>query len=230
MADLLALTLSGFALGIISGANPCALPLVPGFIGYLSTRSSALGSYERSFIGIIVVLGVTTGMVGFAAAATAFHTSLGGLLTVATPAVVVVLLLFGTLLITNHSPFYRIPQVKLPRAKSPLLMAYAYGGLYGVIALPCSSLVILPFTIAVSLSGLAALGAFVIFLSFGLGLGLPVILVSFLSRAQGDWLARQIAMRSRAMNVVAGAILIGVAIYDLLVVQQFIGVYLLRTG
>jgi cytochrome c-type biogenesis protein len=226
MADLLALTLSGFALGIISGANPCALPLVPGFIGYLSTRTNELGSYERSFIGIIVVLGVISGMVGFAVAATAFHTSLGGLLTVATPVVIVVLLLFGTLLIVNHNPFYRLPQVRLPQARSSLLLAYAYGGLYGVIALPCSSLVILPFTIAVSLSGVAALSAFVIFLSFGLGLGLPVIVVSLLSRAQGDWLVKQMARRSRAMNMVAGAILIGVAIYDLLVVQQLIGVYL----
>lgn len=225
MADMLALTLSGFALGIISGANPCALPLVPGFIGYLSSRTNDLGSFERSFIGIIVVLGVISGMVGFAAAATAFHTSLGWLLTVATPVVVVVLLLFGTLLIVNHNPFSRIPQVKLPQARSPLLLAYGYGSLYGVIALPCSSLVILPFTIAVSLSGVAALGAFVIFLSFGLGLGLPVIVVSLLSRAQGDWLVKQMARRSRAMNMVAGAILIGVAIYDLLVVQRFIGIY-----
>ena len=226
MADLLALTLSGFALGIISGANPCALPLVPGFIGYLSTRSSELGSYERSFIGIIVVMGLISGMVGFAAAATVFHTSLGGLLTVATPVVVAVLLLFGILLIANHNPFYRIPQVTLPQAKSPILMAFVYGGLYGVIALPCSSLVILPFTIAVSLSSVAAFGAFVVFLSFGLGLGLPVIVVSFMSRVQGDWLVRQIARRSRAMNTIAGVILIGVAIYDLLVVQQFIRFYL----
>ncbi len=226
MADLLALTLSGFALGIISGANPCALPLVPGFIGYLSSQSKELGKHEKSFVGIIVALGVISGMVAFAVGATVFHTSLGGLLTVATPIVVILLLFFGALLIANHNPFYRIPQVRLPRIKSHLLSAYAYGGLYGVIALPCSSLVILPFTVAVSLSPIAALSAFTIFLSFGLGLGLPVMLVSLLSRAQGDWLVRQIAKRSRGMNVFAGVLLIGVAIYDLLVVLPFLRIYL----
>ncbi len=226
MADLLALTLSGFALGIVSGANPCTLPLVPGFLGYLSSQSKQLGKHEKSFVGIVVTLGVISGMVAFAVAATVFHTSLGGLLTLATPVAVIVLLLFGALLITNHNPFYGIPQVRLPRVRSHLLSAYAYGGLYGVIALPCSSLVILPFTVAVSLSSIAALSAFVIFLSFGLGLGLPVIIVSFLSRAQGDWLVREFAKRARVMDTLAGLILIGVAIYDIIIVFPFIRIYL----
>ncbi len=60
--------------------------------------------------------------------------------------------------------------------------------------------------------------------------GLLVMVVSMLSRVQGDWLVRQIAKRSRTMNVVAGVILIGVAVYDLVVVQQFIGLYLPRSG
>ncbi len=147
-------------------------------------------------------------------------------MTVATPVVVAVLILFGALLIVNHNPFYRIPQLRIPRMGNPLFSAFAYGGLYGVIALPCSSLVILPFTIAVSLSQVAALDAFVIFLAFGLGLGLPVIVVSFLSRAQGDWLVRQFARRTRLMNTVAGIIMIGVAVYDIVIVYPFLRVYL----
>jgi cytochrome c-type biogenesis protein len=186
MADLLALSASAFSLGILSGGSPCALPLVPGFIGYLSTQADKLGERARSFVGIAVVLGVTTGMVLFALGAAFFHTSLTILITAATPVVVGILILFGTLLIVNHNPFYRLPQVHIPRMGSPLFSAYAYGGLYGVIALPCSSLVILPFTIAISLSSLSAIEAFIIFLTFGLGLGLPVVIISILSRAQGD--------------------------------------------
>jgi cytochrome c-type biogenesis protein len=165
-------------------------------------------------------------MVLFALAAAVFHASLTGLITVATPIVIGILIMFGSLLIVNHNPFYRLPQVTLPRMKSPLVAAYAYGGLFGVIALPCSSLVILPFTIAISLSSVSAFEAFVIFLTFGLGLGLPVMLVSFLSRAQGDWLVRQFASRNRLMNSVAGAIMIGVAVYDLVVVYPFLQLYL----
>src|SRR6266852_79558 len=215
MADLLALSASAFSLGILSGGSPCALPLVPGFIGYLATQADKLGERARSLIGIAVILGVTTGMVVFALGAALFHTSLTILITAATPVVVGILILFGALLILNHNPFYRLPQVHIPRMGSPLFSAFAYGGLYGVIALPCSSLVILPFTIAVSLSSVSLVSSFTIFLSFGLGLGLPVIIVSVLSRAQGDWLVRWFAIHNRTMNLLAGVLLIGIALYDL---------------
>ena len=226
MGDLVALAISAFSLGIISGGSPCALPLVPGFISYISTQGNSLGNRGRYFVGLIVILGVTTGMVGFAMAATVFHTSLASLITVATPIVVGILILFGALLIVNHNPFYRLPQLSLPKTKSPLLMAFGYGGLYGVIALPCSSLVLLPFTIAVSLSSVSAFQAFTVFLIFGLGLGLPVVVVSLLSRAQGDWLVRQFAQRARLMDLVGGGIMIGLALYDLIILYPTLTLYL----
>jgi cytochrome c-type biogenesis protein len=226
MADVLALSLSAFSLGIISGGSPCALPLVPGFIGYLSTQADKLGERARSLVGIAVVLGVTTGMVVFALGAAIFHTSLTLLITAATPVVVAILILFGTLLILNHNPFYRMPQLRIPRIGNPLISAYAYGGLYGVIALPCGSLVILPFTIAISLSSLSAIEAFLIFLTFGLGLGLPVVIVSIVSRAQGDWLVKQFARRMRLTNTLAGVIMIGIALYDLIILYPSLQLFL----
>ena len=226
MVDLLALSASAFSVGILPGGSPCALPLLPGFISYLSTQAGKLGNQGKSFVGLAIILGVTTGMVAFALVAALLHASLGGLITIATPFVVGILILFGSLLIINHNPFYHLPQFTLPKTMSPLLSAYAYGGLYGVIALPCSSLVLLPFTIAVSLSNVSAIEAFLVFLIFGLGLGLPVIVVSVLSRAQGDWLVKQLASRARLMNTVAGIIMIGVAVYDLVIVYPFLNLYL----
>ena len=105
-------------------------------------------------------------------------------------------------------------------------MAFGYGGLYGVIALPCSSLVLLPFTIAVSLSTVSAFQAFILFLIFGLGLGLPVVVVSVLSRAQGDWLVRQFARRARLLDIVGGGIMIGLALYDLIILYPTLSLYL----
>jgi len=110
LGDIIALSLSAFSLGIISGGSPCALPLVPGFISYLSTQAPKLGNRGRYLVGLVVILGVTTGMVGFASAATLFHASLTSLITFATPIVVGILILFGSLLILNHNPFYRFPQ------------------------------------------------------------------------------------------------------------------------
>ena len=226
MGDILALSLSAFSLGIVSGGSPCALPLVPGFISFLSTQADKLGDRGRSFVGIIVILGVTSGMVAFALAAALFHASLTTLITAATPVVVAILILFGSLLIVSHNPFYRIPQFTIPKMRSPLITAFAYGALYGVIALPCSSLVLLPFTIAVSLSTVSAFQAFIIFLTFGLGLGLPVVVVSLVSRAQGDWLVRQFAKRNRLMSLSAGGIMIGLGVYDLIIVYPLLHLYL----
>lgn len=226
MGDILALSLSAFSLGIISGGSPCALPLVPGFISYLSTQGNNLGNRGRSLVGLIVILGVTAGMVGFATAATLLHASLTSLITLATPVVVGILIIFGSLLILNHNPFCRLPQLKVPRIGTPLLMAFGYGGLYGVIALPCSSLILLPFTIAVSLSTISAFQAFTLFLIFGLGLGLPVVVVSVLSRAQGDWLVRQFAQRARLMDIVGGSIMIGLALYDLIILYPTLSLLL----
>ncbi len=226
MSDILALSASAFSLGIISGGSPCALPLVPGFIGYLSTQADKFGERARSIVGVVVILGVMTGMVAFALAAAIFHTSLTILITAATPLVVAILVVFGALLVLNHNPFYRLPQLHIPKIGNPLVSAYAYGGLYGVIALPCSSLVIFPFTIAVTLSSGSAVEAFIVFLTFGLGLGLPVMVVSLLARAQGDWLVKQFASQARLMNTFAGLIMIGIAVYDVLILYPSLQLFL----
>jgi cytochrome c-type biogenesis protein len=165
-------------------------------------------------------------MVCFATAATLFHASLTSLITIATPVVVGFLIIFGSLLIMNLNPFYRIPQFTVPKIQNPLLMAFAYGGLYGVIALPCSSLVLLPFTLAITLSTVSAFQAFSIFLIFGFGLGMPVVVVSLLSRAQGDWLVRQFAIRARLMGLLGGAVMIGLALYDLVILYPQLSLYL----
>lgn len=221
-----------FAVGILAGGNPCALPLLPGFVGYLSSRGDSLQERDRSLVGVLIILGVVSSMLAFALVATIARVALGGLLTAATPVIVAVLVFFGALLIANHNPFYRLPVLKVPRLKNNLLEAYAYGGLYGVIALPCSSLIVIPTAFAISISSTAVgtLSVFLLYLVFGLGLGLPVMVVSLVSRVQGDWLVRQIAMRARTMNMVAGFILIGVAIYDLVVVQRLISASLPGTG
>ncbi len=225
MVELFSL-LAFFSLGILSGGHPCALPLLPGFIGYLSSRSGQLQDREKSLVGLLIVLGVTTGMIGFAVGATLARASLGRLLTAATPVIIVLLILFGAMLILGHNPFYRLPYVKVPQVRSHLLEAYAYGGLYGVIALPCSAPVIFPVILGLTIPGADTLGTFILFLVFGLGLGLPVIVVSLLSQAQGNWLVRQFAKRTRTMNILAGVLLIGVAIYDLIIVYPFLQIYL----
>jgi len=52
------------------------------------------------------------------------------------------------------------------------------------------------------------------------------VIVSILSRAQGDWLVRQFASRTRLMNIIAGMIMIGVALYDLIILYPSLQLFL----
>ena len=53
------------------------------------------------------------------------------------------------------------------------------------------------------------------FLWFGLGFGLPLLALSFLSGASQRWITRQFAQRARLINVVGGVLLVVVGVYDL---------------
>ena len=68
---------------------------------------------------------------------------------------------------------------------------------------------------ALSLTAGEALGRLNVFLLFGPGFGLPLLLLSFLSGVAQRWITRQFALLARKINVVAGVLLVGIGIYDL---------------
>ncbi len=68
---------------------------------------------------------------------------------------------------------------------------------------------------ALSLTPADVIDKLSVFLWFGLGFGLPLLILSFLSGAAQRWITRMFARRARLINVVGGVLLIGVAIYDL---------------
>ena len=70
--------------------------------------------------------------------------------------------------------------MRIPVLRRPLLNAYAYGLLYGPVALPCSGpLVVAIF--ALSFSVAEALSKLWVFLWFGFGFGVPLLTLSLLS-------------------------------------------------
>ena len=102
----------------------------------------------------------------------------------------------------------------MPVLRKPLLNAYVYGLLYGPIALPCSGpLVVAIFALSVGVE--EALAKLWVFLWFGLGFGVPLLVISFLSGTLQHRLTRLFALHGRLINAVGGILLIGVAVYDL---------------
>jgi len=135
-------------------------------------------------------------------------------LAVIIPLADLLILFLGVLLLLDRNPFKKLPSIQIPVLRHPFLNAYAYGLLYGPIALPCSGPLVVGI-FAISLTTGEAFGILWSFVWFGLGFGLPLLILSLLSGALQHQLTTLFAKYSRAINVAGGLLLIGIASYDL---------------
>jgi cytochrome c-type biogenesis protein len=151
--------------------------------------------------------------------------SIGAALTVVIPIAYILIIILGIALLLNYNPFKALPQVQVPVLSNPYVNAYVYGLLYGPIALPCSGpLVVGIFTY--SLTTAEVLSKLSIFLWFGVGFGLPLLLLSFLSGAAQQWVVRFFARHSRIINIIGGLLLVSVGLYGLISNWALIKTYL----
>jgi cytochrome c-type biogenesis protein len=206
---------TSMSLGLLSATSPCILPLYPGFLAYLSGVQGATGgSRGRYFLGFFVLGGVLTMMLALGLFIALISVSVGQALAVAIPLADLLIISLGVMLLLNVNPFKRLPQIRVPVLSNPYANAFVYGLLYGPIALPCSGpLVVGIFTL--SLTAGEALSKLGVFGWFGLGFGLPLLALSFLSGASQRSLTRLFAQHARLINVIGGLLLIGVGVYDL---------------
>jgi cytochrome c-type biogenesis protein len=205
--------LTSLTFGLLATASPCVLPLYPGFLAYLSGTGGGQGRV-RYFLGVFVLAGVLTAMLALGALIAVLSVSIGSVLAIVIPIAIAAIALLGVLLLFDRNPFYKLPQVKVPLLRRPALNAYAYGLLYGPIAMPCSgplvvAIFVYSFTLGESLSKLWA------FAWFGIGFGLPLLAISLLSGAVQRDLTRWFAQHSRAINFAGGLLLLAIAAYNL---------------
>jgi cytochrome c-type biogenesis protein len=201
-------------LGLLSTTSPCVLPLYPGFLAYLSGQSETGSTKLRYFLGLFVLTGVLSMMIALGGLIAALSVSIGRVLAYIIPVADAVILLFGVLLLLDHNPFKSLPQIQVPVLRHPLLNAYLYGLLYGPIALPCSGPLLVGI-FALSFTVEEAFSKLWVFVWFGLGFGIPLLLLSLLSGVFQRRLTSFLARHSRIINVFGGLLLVGVAIYDL---------------
>jgi cytochrome c-type biogenesis protein len=204
-----------FAAGLASAASPCLLPLYPGFLAYLSANAGSLAGRRASgLLGLLVLAGLLTTMIVLGAVLVVVSVPVGRVASFLVPIVDVLLLVLGVLLIAGRNPFNRLPGLGVPIVRNPYGQAYVYGVMLGPIALPCAG----PFLaamLAVSVGFgdvVLRLGTFVV---FGLGFGLPLVLLSLLAGARQRSIVRFVLTHHRAIEVISGVVLIGVALWDL---------------
>ncbi len=205
---------TSLTLGLLATTSPCVLPLYPGFLAYLSGGQVGLPNKAgRYFLGFFVLLGVLTMMLALGGLIALLSVSVGRALSFITPIADALIILLGVLLLLNVNPFKALPQIQVPVLSHPFVNAFLYGLLYGPIALPCSGPLVVGI-FALSLTVAEALSKLTVFFWFGMGFGLPLLALSFLSGAAQRWITRQFAMRARTINVVGGLLLVAVGLYD----------------
>jgi cytochrome c-type biogenesis protein len=164
-------------------------------------------------LGLIVLAGVLVMMLFMGLLIALASLPVGQALAVVIPLADLTILGLGILLLLDRNPFKQLPQIQAPLISNPFVNAFVYGLLYGPLALPCSGPLVVSI-FAISLTAGEALGRMFVFLWFGLGFGLPLLALSLLSGAAQRWITRFFARHSRQINIVAGILLIGIAIYD----------------
>ena len=207
--------LTSLTLGLLATTSPCVLPLYPGFLAYISGGQVGLqGKWQRYLLGFFVLFGVLTTMLALGGLIALLSISVGRALSVIIPIADAIIIFLGILLILNINPFKSLPQIQVPVLSNPFVNAFLYGLLYGPIALPCSGPLVVSI-FALSLTVGEALSKLNIFFWFGMGFGLPLLALSFLSGASQRWITRQFAQHARWINLFSGLLLLAVGSYDL---------------
>lgn len=209
--------LSAFSAGLISFLSPCVLPLVPGYISYISggtlgRRESAGDRLSALLLSACFVLGFSTIFVALGATATAFSRLLLSYRYEATFVGGGIVILFGVFM----TGLIRLPwlerdirfhgEIRGGRAIGAYLLGLAFG--FGWT--PCIGPVLGAILTVSALSSTATTGiALLTIYSFGLG-------VPFLASAVfADGVMRRLkAMRrlGRALQVAAGGVMIAMGI------------------
>lgn len=207
---------TSISLGLLATTSPCVLPLYPGFLAYISGGQHELGSkWSRYLLGFFVLGGVLTMMLLLGGIIALLSISVGRALSVIIPLADLTIVVLGVMLLANINPFKSLPQLRVPVLSHPFVNAFLYGLLYGPIALPCSGpLVVSIFAISLTIG--EAFSKLNVFFWFGMGFGLPLLILSFLSGTAQRWITRQFALHARLINLLSGLLLIGVGVYDLI--------------
>jgi cytochrome c-type biogenesis protein len=242
--------LTSFSLGLLAMTSPCVLPLYPGFLAYLSASAAMMGGAEmmggaqqmgdaemmggnnqatgrvRSvrWLGFFVLGGVLVMMLALGLLISLLSISIGRALSIFIPLADLAILALGILLVLDINPFKSLPQIQVPVLRHPYLNAFVYGLLYGPIALPCSGPLVVSI-FALSFTAEELVGRMSVFLWFGLGFGLPLLVLSLLSGAAQKSITRTFARHGRLINLAGGLLLIGIAIYDLTLNWELIRTY-----
>ncbi len=203
--------------GVISFSSPCCLPLIPGYLSYVSGLPvSDLGRREARAVTLRAALLFVAGFTSVFTALGISFTLVGGALLQHVPTIVrvagVVIILMGLAMMgVLRIPFlYRERRVDLTRIPSGPKAAFALGMAFAFGWAPCIGPVLATILATAATTQTVAWGA-VLLILYSLGLGIPFIALALgFQRAKGslEWLKRH----GRRIEIAGGAMLVGIGV------------------
>ncbi|CAB4636624.1 unannotated protein [freshwater metagenome] len=197
--------------GIISFVSPCVLPLIPGYLGYISGVAEAVAKKSRIVLGsVLFVLGFTAVFVSFGA----LFGGIGMLIYINNLAWVqqvlgVLIILMGFVLIGQFSFLQRTFKTTI-KPKVGLFGAPVLGIAFGLGWTPCIGPTLAAVLTLASDAGSPARGA-ILALVYSLGIGLPFIAIA----AGFGWATRSVGFvkkHIRSFNISGGILLIALGL------------------
>ena len=202
-----------FAAGVLGFLSPCVVPLIPGYLSFVSGLALAEMSMEerRRHLGR-VLLATTLFVLGFAAIFTAMGAAASALGEVVLSnrqglsrigGVVVILLGLAVLRIIKVPGLYRERRFEIGRRPLGLIGAFPVGMAFGFAWTPCVGPVLTAVLTLAAVAQTAGTGALLLF-AYSMGLGLPFLITAVLMTAAFDtmgWLRRNARIVTTASGV-----------------------------
>jgi cytochrome c-type biogenesis protein len=215
--EVLILPIAAVVAGFVSFSSPCCLPLIPGYLSYVSALPvSDLGHRDARQVtlkaSLLFVAGFTTIFVVLGIGATAFGSALlrnQDTMVRWFGAVIIVLGLstMGVVRIPVLMRERRVDMARVPRGPAwafPMGMAFAAGWA------PCIGPILATILATAAVGGTVVWGGLLLAL-YSLGLGVPFVLLALgFTRAQSSmaWLRRN----GRRIEIAGGMLLVGVGV------------------
>jgi cytochrome c-type biogenesis protein len=205
-----------FTIGLLATINPCVLPLYPGFLAYLANNAA---NPERMinirYLGLAALGGALTMMLALGALIAGVIEIVGHAPALIAPLGAGITLLMGFLLLFDINPFARMTLLSTPTIGStPHIGAFLYGIWFGPMIFPCAGpLVVSIFSLSLGVTGFVEQLLF--FFIFGLGFGLPLLVLALLPKSLSQDLMRNVTRRSTLISRLSGLALIGFGFWNL---------------